>query len=476
MQKASILIISLIIHFISASAQNNAKIAAFTQNKSLLNAGVSICIQDMEGNEIMSFNKKQSLTPASTLKIITTATALEVLGNQHRFKTELAVKKDSNNTIVIRGWGDPTLGSGYITSNSSHDFLDEWINAIKKQIKPSALNIIVDDSYFGYKGVSRKWIREDMGNYYAAGSYGISILDNTYKLFFNTKNKESRPEIIKTDPHIPGLTFINTLELNTTGNDNGYIIGEPFSYKRLLTGDIPSGRSLFSIKGDIPDPGLFLGHFLADRLKIEGFGINNVSTTRINSENNNSFETEASEIFYTHYSVPLSTIIRVVNVRSNNHYAEHLIREIGKHQNKTSKNAEPLVDGIKSIKSWWEEKGIDTSGLFMYDGCGLSPSNAVNSEFMCNVLRYMYTKSKYSDTFIASFPKAGQEGTVRNLLKGTRLEGKAYIKSGSIANVQCYAGYIIDGQKKYVFSVIVNNFKQDSRREIIKAIETLLLN
>jgi len=87
----------------------------------------------------------------------------------------------------------------------------------------------------------------------------------------------------------------------------------------------------------------------------------------------------------------------------------------------------------------------------------------------------MYNDSKYSEAFVASFPKAGSEGTVRNLLKGTRLEGKVFVKSGSIANVQCYAGYYLDGDKKYAFAIMVNHFKKNSRRQVVKAIESLLL-
>lgn len=86
----------------------------------------------------------------------------------------------------------------------------------------------------------------------------------------------------------------------------------------------------------------------------------------------------------------------------------------------------------------------------------------------------MQTKSRYRDAFFASLPKAGQEGTVRYVLKGTRLQGKVFVKSGSIANVQCFAGYYINGDKKYAFSIMVNNYNSP-RKDVVRAIENLLL-
>jgi len=476
MKKISVFLAVFGLIVLPALSQNNIALRNFKNNLKLSHANIGVCIQDMSGKEILSHNRMQSLTPASVLKIITTATALERLGKEHRFITQLAMDTLLENKLVILGYGDPTLGSEYINTVPMA-FLDKWVAEIKTKVGSAAVDLEVADSYFGYKGVSRKWMREDMGNYYAAGSYGISVFDNTYKLFFNTKNSDVYPQIVKTEPYMPDILFTNDLGRNKTGEDNGYIVGEPFSNRRLLTGDIPDGRQSFSIKGDIPDPGLYLGQKLAERLQNNEITVRAVSTARSAyfKEERQLRQTLKPSIFYTHYSPPLKDIIRVVNVRSNNHYAEHLIRQVGRSKNSVDIYFDPLIEGINITLDFWKSKGIDTDGLFMYDGCGLSPSNAVNPQFICDILRYMSNESKNADAFLASFPKAGIEGTVRNLLKGTRLEGKVYVKSGSIANVQCYAGYYIEGTKKYVFAVMVNNYGKNSRREIVKAIEKLLL-
>lgn len=87
----------------------------------------------------------------------------------------------------------------------------------------------------------------------------------------------------------------------------------------------------------------------------------------------------------------------------------------------------------------------------------------------------MLSKSKNTEDYINSFALAGKDGTVKNLLKNTRLSGKVHVKSGTIANVRCYAGYYIDNDKKYAFAIMVNNYNSPLT-EVVRAIEKLLLD
>lgn len=469
-----ILIIGIICScFFSSTAQNTQAISDFQKNNALKYASIGFLIMDENEKELVSINKKTSFTPASTLKIVTTATALELFGNKFRFKTNLFY---DSNQIFVSGEGDPTLGSEYFYQNKN-DFLNEWVTQIEKLNINTSIHLYINDNYFGYQGTARKWIREDLGNYYAAGAYGISVYDNTYRLFFNTVDTSKPPRILRTEPEMKDIIFLNALKYNSTGSDNGYIWGEPFSNNRQLVGDIPSKKVSFSIKGDIPDPGKYLGQSLADILLTKGINVQAVETARSDYYNKINIANKLNTLtpFHIHQSPKLADIIRVINVKSNNHYTEHLIRRIGRFS-KPDVFSEPLQEGISYITSFWKSKGLDTNGLFMYDGCGLSPSNAISAELLCNILSYMMHKSPYSADFLASFPRAGVDGTVRNILKGTRLEGKIYMKSGSIAGVQSYAGYYIKGDKKYTFAILVNKFNNKDRGRVRKAIETLLLN
>ncbi|MDR1436935.1 MAG: D-alanyl-D-alanine carboxypeptidase, partial [Candidatus Symbiothrix sp.] len=121
----------------------------------------------------------------------------------------------------------------------------------------------------------------------------------------------------------------------------------------------------------------------------------------------------------------------------------------------------------------WEEKGLDASALFMCDGSGLSPLNAVSAGFLTDLLVYMYRTEGPSGAFSRSLPLAGQEGTVASFLKNTPLAGKARIKSGSITGVQSYSGYIEKNGGKYAFSLIINHFSGE-RPTLRKTVEELL--
>lgn len=470
-------IIFILSIYILPAQERQAAVQRFVENPGLEHASIGICIKDFSGKEIGSFNKDQSYTPASTLKIVTTATALETLGANYRYKTTLAKDKNQSNKLLIHGYGDPTLGTMYL-ENDQEAFLTEWSTQIESAFGTTRdLDIVVIDDYFGYEGIAQKWLREDIGNYYASGSYGISIFDNTYQLYLNTLRQDTCPLIVRTNPRMNSIRFRNTLRIDTEGENTGFIVGEPFSNDRLLIGKLPAGRSSISLKGDIPNPGLFLGEIVSQQLKQNNIGVERLSTT-FEQYHQQMYSKEKmvydEEIFYIHQSFPLKDIIRDINVRSNNHYAEHLIRTIGR-SNNSDIYSSALDNGIEKTNALWKEHGLDTDALFMHDGCGLAPSNAVSPTFICDVLVYMQNESKNADIFLKSFAKAGKEGTVRNLLKGTRLEGKVYVKSGSIADVQCFAGYYINGEKKYAFTIMVNKYNSP-RKQVVKAIEYLLLN
>lgn len=474
-------LLSLIFTFaILLASYSQPALQQFIQNPALKHASIGVCVKDLStGKTIVSHNEDKSLTTASIMKLVTTATALELLGPNFRYETTLALAAQDPSTLLVLGSGDPTLGTVAFKENP-YSFLIDWSQKLQASLTGiNNLKLYVVDNLFGYNGISNEWTWIDIGNYYAAGAYGISVFDNSYRLFFDTTNRNSTPRILRTEPEIKGLTFTNYLTLNTTGSDNGYIYGAPFSYERILRGNIPAGRTSFSIKGDIPDPGLMLGEMLADVLNKKGIRVAEVKTAKsdfisaINSpERTQSENPVVKEKLHIHRSRPLSDIVREVNVESNNHYAEHLIRTIGRNQN-SDIYSDALKEGVDYINKYWQQQNVSTSSLFLHDGSGLAPQNAASSEFFCNLLLYMYNKSNYSKEFFASLPLAGSDGTLKYFMQNTKYNGKIRAKSGSIGGVQCFAGYLIDGDKKYAFTIMVNKFT-GSRSAMRKGIESFI--
>ncbi|NLZ94644.1 MAG: D-alanyl-D-alanine carboxypeptidase/D-alanyl-D-alanine-endopeptidase [Bacteroidales bacterium] len=452
----------------------------FINNPALKHASVGVCVKDLStGKTIVSHNEDKSLTTASIMKLVTTATALELLGPNYRYETTLALDANNPSKLLVVGAGDPTLGTSVFKENP-YSFLIDWSQKLQAKLTSvNNLKLYVVDNLFGYSGVSDEWTWIDMGNYYAAGAYGVSVFDNTYRLFFNTTNRSNSPKILRTEPEVRGLTFTNYLNLNTTGRDNGYIYGAPFSYKRILRGNIPAGRTDFSIKGDIPDPGLMLGEVLAAELSKKGIRVSEIETTQLDyisiidsNSNPKTFKYRVGEVLHTHQSRPLTDILREVNVESNNHFAEHLIRTIGRNQNHDI-YSDALKEGIKYVNKHWTGSGVSTASLFMHDGCGLAPQNAASAELFCDLLVHMHNRSNYAKEFFASLPLAGRDGTLKYFMNNTKYNGKVRAKSGSIGGVQCYAGYLIDGNKRYAFTIMINKFT-GSRSAVRKSIEQLI--
>lgn len=469
-----------ILLFILLNVYSQPALQQFIQNPALKHASIGVCVKDLTtGKTIVSHNEDKALTTASIMKLVTTATALELLGPNYKYTTTLALDAHDSSRLLLIGSGDPTLGTSVFKENP-YSFLMDWTGALQTALsKTDNLKLYVVDNLFGYNGVSDEWTWIDMGNYYAAGAYGISVFDNSYRLFFDTTNRNSCPVILRTEPEIKGLTFINYLKLNTTGSDNGYIYGVPFSYERILRGNIPAGRTSFSIKGDIPDPGLMLGEILATELSKKGVNVVEIETAQQNyisqiCQTNKTQSYGVGQVLHTHSSKPLTDILREVNVESNNHFAEHLIRTIGRNQN-SDIYSDALEEGIKFVDKYWKQQNVPTSSLFLHDGCGLAPQNAASPEFFCDLLLHMQNKSGNSKEFYATLPVAGREGTLKSFMKNTKYEGKIRAKSGSISGVQCFAGYLIDGNKKYAFTIMINKFT-GSRAAVRKSIEDFLVS
>jgi len=440
----------------------------FVNNNLHKSANISILVKDLKkGKTVYDFRPNNVAVPASTLKLVTTATALELLGPDYQFQTKLEIDgKISEDSILtgnlyVFGTGDPTLGSSKI---GNKNFLDDWVKAVKKAgIKQIQGNIIADASAYDREGVNPKWLWEDLGNYYASGTYGLSYKDDRFEMQLSSGEVGTVPQIVKVTPFISDLIFTNYLKTTTISFDSASINGAPYSNERRLIGELPANRENVVLNGDIPRPGLVLVRDFAEKLRLNdvqvtGFAVDEVPFAK-------------RTVIYTHFSPSLSEIIRETNHSSNNQFAEHIFRHLAW---KTNGNMASSRDAVAVIKNFWFSRGLPTNELVMYDGSGLSPQDAISANFLVELLRYM-DQSVYRDVFRASLPVAGINGTLRNFLKGSTLEGKVQAKSGSMNRVKCYAGYIQNRKKNYVFAILVNNYNSNSSAETTKKIEEFLL-
>lgn len=478
--KIVLLCLLLCLHLL-AGAQTPAPVKWLLQAPYMRGASFSLVVKDVqEGKTVYSYDTDRLQSPASVLKTVATATALEILGEDYRYPTTLEYdgileSGTLEGNLYIKGSGDPSLGSSHFAPGQNK-FLSTWIAALQKAgIKHITGSVISDESIFDTEGVSIKWLREDMGNYYAPGSYGISIFDNMYKLSLQTGAAGTRPVLKGTEPDIPFIRFKNYLKAAPVSSDSAYIIGAPLDDVRYLYGVLPANREAYVLKGDIPDPALYLARYLTDQLQQKGIRVDgSPSCYRIEVEENRWKKGERKEIVTT-YSPTLREIASVCNHVSHNLYADALVKTVGlQYKPRRNEMISSFGRGVQVVKEYWEKKGLDVFPLRMNDGSGLAPADKVSAGFMGELLVYMATESAVSDAFIASLPQAGMEGSVRNFLKGSKLQGKAHLKSGGITGVRSYAGYITKDGKTYAVAVFSNNYSCPMSR-MTRALEKLLL-
>ena len=447
-------------------SQNNI-MDAFEKMKNetvLENASLSFRVIDLDADSaIAEYNSYNSLVPASTMKIVTTAAALVSLGSYSSFKTTLQYDGviDSNGVlqgnIYIKGGGDPTLGSRYYLKKDekSSDVMLNWVSEIQKLgIKKIEGAVIGDASHFSYEGVPTSWLWGDMGNYYGAGTSGLSIYDNlTYLTFRSGPNAGDSTFVDCVTPCLPNQSFNNQVKAADSKKDNAYVYSAPYSNQRLIKGSIPKGRDDFNVKASMTDPAYQAAWDLEYYLLNAGISIKYGATTKRKMEIAGMQAEEKRANFYTQKSPSIARIVYKTNHLSNNLFAEHLLNAIGKKRNKEGSN----YIGAMSVKSFWSKR-INTAGLYVSDGSGMSRMNAVSAYHLTSILRYM-KKSKNYKSFYTSLPIAGKSGTMSRIGRKTYASGRLRAKSGTMTRVKSYAGYVKSKSgKNLAFAVIVNNY------------------
>lgn len=476
---SSILILLISVASFAQTPVGQDILSDFLDNESIVNAPLSICVSNLDTDSIvLAHNADLCITPASVQKILTSAAAIKILGKDYQFKTQIAYSGFINNrkligSLIIKGGGDPSLGSEYVFGKDNKAFYDEWIKAIRLAgIDTVYGNIMADPSIYSDQQAPRTWIWEDMGNYYGAAASGISLYDNTYKLIFQTDSIEGgRTEIVRTEPNIPGLILNNEVVAAADNRDGSIVYGSSFDSYRVIKGTLPMGRKEFAVRASIPDPALLLAYELKEEMEEAGIVVTgNVSVNkRLQS-------IPVDSILLSWTSPPLHKIIRELNFFSVNLFAEHLCKHLG-----LIKQGEGTTEaGSKVIKEFWKTQGLNTDFMFLADGSGLSRANALSAQNLVDVLTIMHKDSLLADSFVNSLPLTGVQGTQQYYFKNSILKGKAHIKSGSMTRVRSFAGYMeTEHGTPLAFAVIINNFNKGSfpmARDLEKLIEEIYLN
>ncbi len=436
-----------------------SKLDRFLLSSEFKYASVSITVVDYETSEhLAQVNPDMSIIPASSLKLLTTLSAVELLSDTFQFVTRIThdgyIEADGTlkGNIYIEGTGDPTFGSGKFREEM--DF-EKLFPRIAKAITDKGIScvdgyIVADESEFNAFPISPSWQWNDLGNYYASGAWGININENEYKIIFTNRSTIGRrPSISHHYPYIPNLVFSNEVSVDSSHTgDQAYIFGGPYNYQKRIVGTIPQGNKSFTIKGSIPDPPLFAAYFLSEKLKERKIKTGGYKTEYYP-------KAKSQRKLITRIKSPyLIDIAQAANYDSNNLYCEAILKAMGK-----KKNGEATgQNGIAAIRGILRKFGVDHKALNMEDGSGLSARNNISSHLLADFLQ-QFTKKKGIEYTKELLPKAGSQGTVRGVLRNSPAQGHVWMKSGSMNRVLTYTGILQDSRGNWkTFSIMINGF------------------
>ena len=444
----------------------------------LKNALWGLSVRDADtGEELISCDTTRNLIPASILKLFVTGAALDLVGPETKFKTRVyldgkVTKGVLSGNIYIRGGGDPSFGSGLIKGAPVAEAeFEKWRQALKAAgVSEIHGSVVADDSLFEGLPLPGSWAWEDVGNYYAAQPTALAINDNLYALYFKPGAKSGAPaEVLRSEPEIPGLRFINLMRTGPGGSgDNGYVFNFPGQYAATLRGTVPQGPDEFAIKGAIPDPALFAAQKFTDYLDTHGLKVGGKALKIKEGK-----DYGAAGFVAETEGAPLKNIVFATNKRSFNLYAEMLLRHLA-----LAKGRPGTADnGINVLRDYMAENGVDVLELKLADASGLSRLNLVNAgDFTAFLSRV--SKKNFFGIYLESLASPADPDTTGHIKKmgvNTKLEKFLKIKSGSLSGVRGYAGYLTTKNGKLLsFTSIINNYTAPAA-EIDHLNEALLL-
>jgi len=413
------------------------------------NSAISIVVKEIAtGRELVSHNPTTARNPASSLKLLTTFVALQELGPNYRWKTELfaAGKVQGgvlNGDLYLKGYGDPYL--------VVEDF---W--RLLGALKESGLTVIngdliVDNTHFSVPYSDPGAFDGEPLRLYNVQPDAALINFKAFSFNF-TPHEDGKRVVITSDPDIPGLKIINKLTLKK-GRCVGYNRG--ISMKQspsgnpdeiIFSGQFPSQCRNFSLKRTAMTPSTYLRGMFE---KYWGHWGGSISGGVKNGVVPKTLPPIASST-----SRPLAEIIRPLNKWSNNVMSRLLVYSLA-----GTKYPPPYTreQGVEVMFDYFRSNNISVDGLVIDNGSGLSRSSRLSAKFMTDLLRHAHA-SPLMPEYISSLSLNGIDGTTRRRFRGVAGMGRMHLKTGRLDSVAAIAGYVLAESGKMYTAVVLGNY------------------
>jgi len=423
-----------------------------------------------DGKLIYEHNGDDLFTPASNMKVYTTAVALDLLGSDYKWRTSVYsdTDPDGNGTVhgnlVLYGRGAPDLLSQ--SNKESINSLEELARQIAARgIKRIQGDVIGDESYFRGDNTGDGWQWNDLQWYFGAEASALTVNANTVELSITPASTTAdQPKVVANDPDGYVQISNNLVSVDHADQIKLGVKRELSTNGVTVWGQYPTRVSGYGVSLSVSRPSLWAATIFARLLKSQGIvvdGIPKFRDSRVAEKDR--FNTEGKKELANVVSQPLEQIVKATNKFSVNLYAELLLRTMGREKsamlNEPSPSGRELGDDEKGtylIRLWLTRHGVRVDGLAFHDGSGLSRLDLVKPSTTAQLLAAIRT-SQAARPFRLSLPVAGTDGTLQSRLKET--EGRIEAKTGTLTYDNSLSGYLAgsDG-KSYAFSLICNDF------------------
>ncbi|MHC4791504.1 MAG: D-alanyl-D-alanine carboxypeptidase/D-alanyl-D-alanine endopeptidase, partial [Planctomycetota bacterium] len=411
------------------------------------------------GKTIYSHNATKPMVPASNMKIITTAAALEFLGPDYEYKTQVGL---SDNDLVVIGSGDPLL-SDKVTDAKYNRQTDWFLKDIAKQLKQNRItavkDIVVDTGVFDDERVHPSWPEKELNRWYACEVSGLNFNSNCIQV--SAKNIGGKVNVL-IEPQTNYITVINKVILISKGKST---IG---SYRNqtpntiVVHGKCKDEIGPFTVA--IERPAAFFGFLLAETLAKDGIAVQGqFIEKKINPEKK--FKK------LTQYKTKLSDCLARCNKDSFGLAAESLLKTIAANTSPYNKKGSWLT-GSAQISQYLQNLGIDRKQFTIDDGSGLSRENKLSANAITKVLLNVYESNNWV-LYKDSLAVGGVDGTIRRYFKEEKYKAKVFGKTGYLTDVKTFSGLCTTNDGDYLFSILANKANAQTRtalNDIAKAI------
>lgn len=465
-------------------ASHQAVMEEILADTTLKGTSYSYCFADaLTGEIIYAFDADRNLAPASVMKLYPTSAAMLLLGPDYRYSTAVVMSGTFNRRkgilhgdVIIKGGGDPSLGSDYFSGHYGN-FISEWTDALAatglRRIKG---RVAAAGSIYDFSPAPAGWAWGDLGQYYGAGVYDINLNDNKYKIYIRGLS-EGQPAVIDS-VEVYGSDILMTNYLTSSGRtDRGYVYQAPYSSAGWITGTVPADSS-FALRASIPDPPLTTVKMLDASLRKAGIRIDGApSSARAQTPSTGNLAPSTYNLTPVTVTVSptIAEIIKVTNHESVNMYAEALRKHLGWVVLGTG----TFSAGSEVIRNFLDSIGCDPRVSVILDGSGLSSNNNISARMTVRLLVYMYN-SRVSSEFVSSLPEGAVSGTMKNYFRDEVFKGRVVAKTGTISSAKSFAGYVTTSSgRKLAFTMFANGFTVPSRKitdNMERIVKEIILN